>query len=151
MGNESRSVKQVSEIAILLLVGSPAAPFPASMFIDGAAPFGKESIMSITVSPTSASITIGSQIQLTPSASAKWESDNPAIATVNQSGLVQAGAGDAANPYYVTGGIAVISATQSRADGSPAGAPATCKITVLGTGTRPFTQQINQPNWLNTL
>jgi hypothetical protein len=108
--------------------------------------------MSITVTPIKVSIALGSTQQLTSSATAKWESDNPAIATVSQSGLVQAGAGDASNPYYFTGGIAVISATELRANGSPTGAPATCSITVLGAGTRPFLTAVNEAAiWQNSL
>jgi uncharacterized protein YjdB len=106
----------------------------------------------ITVSPTSASMTLGATLQLTASKAAKWESDNPAIATVNQSGLVQAGNGDASNPYFVTGGIAVISVTELRADGSPGGAPALCRVTVIGTGTRPFLTAVNEAAiWQNSL
>jgi uncharacterized protein YjdB len=108
--------------------------------------------MSLTISPTEASIALGSTLQLTSSASAKWDSDNPTIATVSQSGLVQAGAGDASNPYYVTGGIAVIGATALRADGSPTGAPATCRVTVLGAGTRSFLTAVNEAaKWQNSL
>jgi len=48
----------------------------------------------ITISPTKVSIALGSTQQLTSSATAKWESDKPAIASVSQLGLVRAGAGE---------------------------------------------------------
>jgi uncharacterized protein YjdB len=105
----------------------------------------------ITVSPTSASMTLGATLQLTASKAAKWESACPDIATVDQNGLVTATAGTYTNPYYIVGGQVQISATELRADGSPGGPSAQCVVTVLGTGQRPFTQQINQPAWLNSL
>jgi uncharacterized protein YjdB len=108
--------------------------------------------MSITVSPTSASIAPGSTLQLTSSAPAKWESACPDIATVSQSGLVTATAGTYRPDYYVTGGQVQILATKLRGDGSPGGPVATCLVTVLGTGTRPFlTANHESAIWQNSL
>lgn len=108
--------------------------------------------MSITISPTAASMALGSTLQLTASKPAKWESACPDIATVSQSGLVTATAGTYHPAYYVQGGQVQISATQLRGDGSPAGPVVTCLVTVLGTGTRPYlTANHEAAIWQNRL
>jgi Protein of unknown function (DUF4236) len=41
---------------------------------------------------------------------------------------------------------------RQRGDGSPTGVPATCTVTVMGTGTRPFLTAVNEAaKWQNSL
>jgi hypothetical protein len=100
----------------------------------------KEHSMSITITPTSASIALGATLQLTSSAPAKWDSACPDIATVTREGLVTATEGTYEEVYHVIGGQVQISATELRADGSPTGSPAVCTVTVISSGTQPFTR-----------
>jgi uncharacterized protein YjdB len=119
---------------------------------------------SVSISQTSASIALGSSLQLsatalghwsdgsTTSLSVLWETACPAIATTDQTGLVQATSGTGSEPYYVQGGTVNISAYAMRPDGSPCGAPAVCTVTVNGSGTRPFLTAVNEAaQWENSL
>lgn len=119
---------------------------------------------SISISPTSANVALGTTLQLsatatghwsdgsTTSLNVLWESACPAIATVDQTGLVTGTSGTGSDPYYVQGGRVNVSAYALRPDGCPNGAPAVCVITVQGSGERPFTQAINErPEWQNSL
>jgi uncharacterized protein YjdB len=96
--------------------------------------------MSITIAPTSAEIALGAALQLTASAPCRWESACPYIATVDQNGLVTATDGTYEEAYHVIGGRVEISAMELRADGTPTGSPAVCPVTVISTGTQPFTR-----------
>jgi len=108
--------------------------------------------MGITISPTSAEIALGAILQLSSSAPAKWESACRDIATVTQEGLVTATSGTYSGPYYTNGGQVRIQCTELNAAGAPVGAPATCNVTVLGTGLRPFLTAVNEtPQWQNRL
>jgi hypothetical protein len=100
----------------------------------------------VIVTPTAAEIALGSTLQLSATATGTMsdgstvslgvlcESDCPAIATVNQSGLVTATTSTNAVPYFTAGGRVVIRVFALRKDGSPIGAPAQCPVTVLGAG-----------------
>ncbi len=96
--------------------------------------------MSITITPTSAEIALGATLQLTASAPCRWETACPYIATVDQNGLVTATEGTYDEVYHVIGGQVQISATELRADGTPTGPSAVCTVTVISTGTQPFTR-----------
>jgi uncharacterized protein YjdB len=105
----------------------------------------------ISLSASSATVVLSGTLQLTATAvgfdedgnstslSAKWQSSNPAVATVSQSGLVTTYAGAQQQaPYFVGGGKAIISATALLPNGAPINAPALCEVTVLSTKTRPY-------------
>lgn len=66
-------------------------------------------------------------------ASFAYSTDNPSVATVNQSGLITAYSGRLPSGHVkLVGGTANISANLKRGDGSPVHTVATTKVTVAG-------------------
>lgn len=101
----------------------------------------------VSITQTSASIALGSTLQLSATAtgtmsdgshvslSVRWETDCPAIATVDQTGLVTGSTGTSVVPYWTAGGTVRISAYALRQDSSPVGSPAVCVLNVKGAAT----------------
>ncbi len=96
--------------------------------------------MIITISPPTATIALGSTLQLSASKPCYWQSHCPAIAKVDQNGLVQATSGTYFQVYRVIGGEVRITAQELNAAGQLVGTPAICVITVLSTQTEPATR-----------
>ncbi|NCB31082.1 MAG: hypothetical protein EOM66_06705 [Clostridia bacterium] len=92
----------------------PANYEPLTLSISGVTPIAE----TVTLSKAAASLMVGQHLTLKASpVAAAWQSSNPAVATVNSKGLVQA----------VGSGTATITATSKK------GGTATCQVTVTET------------------
>src|SRR5687767_14077915 len=85
------------------------APIEESINISAAKGAGATKVKKVTVSPASASITVGATVQLTGTstpagATLAWSSSNNSVATVSQSGLVTGVAAGTASVTAAAGG-----------------------------------------------